>query len=114
RIGPSDRVKVTAPVDASKQGLLIETGNLNNRPRFPEGTLDKELSAVVDMGCTVQSDGSLVCTEFKVTPSTKYDAAFSAEAVKVALGVRFAPTLKDGTPSAAVGYRTSVEFRIDK
>jgi hypothetical protein len=113
RISPADRVAITTTVDATKQELLVKTVDLQNQPRFPKNALDDKVSAVVDMGCTVQNDGSLVCSEFKVTPSTEHDAMFRAEAVKVLLGFRFAPTLKDGTPSVGVGYRSTVEFKVD-
>lgn len=112
RIGTTDRIAITRPVDTSKQSLLVQTLNLQYRPRFPEGAPERNASAVVDVGCTVQADGSLVCSEFKVTPSGRYDAEFSAEAARAIVGLRFAPTLKDGTPSLGVGYRSTVEFKV--
>lgn len=113
RLSPADRLTIATSVDATKQDLLVKTLDLQHRPRFPQDAIDDKISAVIDMGCTVQSDGSLVCSEFKVTPSTEHDAALRAEAVKVPLGLRFAPNLKDGTPSVGVGYRTTVEFRVE-
>jgi hypothetical protein len=110
---PSER-RAAGPVDTSKSGLLQMIGK-KLQPRLDQRILERlptTASATVDVGCIVQSDGSLICPEIKVK-ATSNEEDFVAAALGTLLRTRFEPRLSNGEPSEGVGYRTSIEYRLN-
>ncbi len=102
RLSPADRVA------AVRSGPLRPADDVEWR-RKPE---DQEIGRTINLGaappqefdvlvgCQIQSDGSLVCTEARAVPESVDVAKLQPE--KIGSLFHAGPTLKDGSPSAGV------------
>jgi hypothetical protein len=79
---------------------------------FPPRAQDKEVEAVVDMDCVVQTDYSAICPRMTVATNEKneFTAEFEHAAGKIAMLFRVRETMVDGRNAAGAGFRRKIRF----